>query len=38
MEDGYIVKDHHFPSYNTYQGMPVEKYLKSMELQLFHKN
>lgn len=26
--DGTSVEHHHFPSYNTYQGMPVEKYLK----------
>ncbi len=27
-DDGYEVFNHHFPSYNTYQGKPVEKYLK----------
>lgn len=27
-DDGYEVFSHHFPSYNTYQGKPVEKYLK----------
>lgn len=26
--DGYEVSKHHFPSYETYQGKPVEKYLK----------
>lgn len=26
--DGDIVSKHHFPSYDTYQGVPVEKYLK----------
>lgn len=26
-QDGYSVYNHHFPSYNTYQGKPVEKYL-----------
>ena len=26
--DGNVVMKHHFPSYNTYQGAPVEKYLK----------
>ena len=25
--EGYNVTTHHFPSYNTYQGLPVEKYL-----------
>ena len=25
--DGYNIYTHHFPSYNTYQGKPVEKYL-----------
>ena len=27
-EDGYEVVSHHFPSYDTVQGRPVEKYLK----------
>lgn len=27
IKDGYVVDSHHFPSYNTYQGVPVEKYL-----------
>ena len=27
-KDGYEITNHHFPSYNTYQGAPVEKYLK----------
>lgn len=27
-EDGYEVANHHFPSYGTYQGAAVEKYLK----------
>ncbi len=27
-EDGYEVVSHHFPSYDTIQGRPVEKYLK----------
>lgn len=27
-ENGECVSSHHFPSYNTYQGIPVEKYLK----------
>lgn len=27
-EDGYKICDHHFPSYHTYQGAPVEKYLQ----------
>lgn len=27
-EDGNEVANHHFPSYNTYYGAPVEKYLK----------
>ena len=27
-EDGYEVASHHFPSYGTYQGAAVEKYLK----------
>lgn len=26
--DGKIITSHHFPSYNTYHGYPVEKYLK----------
>ena len=26
--DGNVVSKHHFPSYNTYQGAPVERYLK----------
>ena len=26
--DGKEIEKHHFPSYNTYQGVPVEKYLK----------
>lgn len=27
-KDNYSVEGHHFPSYNTYQGAPVEEYLK----------
>lgn len=27
-EDGINLVNHHFPSYNTYQGVPVEKYLQ----------
>ena len=27
-KDGFDVVSHHFPSYGTYQGVPVEKYLK----------
>ena len=27
IQDGYKVVSHHFPSYNTYQGAPVEHYL-----------
>ena len=27
IHDGYSVVSHHFPSYNTYHGAPVEKYL-----------
>ena len=27
-DDGFDVVSHHFPSYGTYQGVPVEKYLK----------
>ena len=27
VSDGYTVVSHHFPSYNTYHGAPVEKYL-----------
>lgn len=27
LNDGEKITKHHFPSYNTYQGMPVEKYL-----------
>ena len=26
-EDGYNITNHHFPSYGTYQGAPVERYL-----------
>lgn len=26
--DGEVIANHHFPSYGTYQGAPVEKYLK----------
>lgn len=26
--DGKQIANHHFPSYGTYQGAPVEKYLK----------
>lgn len=26
--DGKVIANHHFPSYGTYQGLPVEKYLK----------
>lgn len=26
-EDGVQIVNHHFPTYNTYQGLPVEKYL-----------
>jgi len=28
LDEGYEIANHHFPSYNTYQGAPVEKYLK----------
>ncbi len=28
IKDGYEVVNHHFPSYHTYQGVPVEKYLQ----------
>lgn len=28
ISSGEIVTSHHFPSYNTYHGLPVEKYLK----------
>lgn len=28
LSDGYKIANHHFPSYDTYQGAPVEKYLK----------
>ena len=28
IEDGKVVCNHHFPSYETYQGRPVEEYLK----------
>ena len=28
IKDGYNVEGHHFPSYNTYHGAPVEEYLK----------
>lgn len=28
IENGNIICNHHFPSYETYQGAPVEKYLK----------
>lgn len=28
LADGSLVASHHFPSYGTYQGAPVEKYLK----------
>ena len=27
LSEGYDVVSHHFPSYNTYHGAPVEKYL-----------
>ncbi len=27
-QNNYEIYSHHFPSYNTYQGLPVEKYLK----------
>ena len=27
IQDGYNVTTHHFPSYNTYQGKPIEEYL-----------
>lgn len=28
IKDGYEIYTHHFPSYHTYQGVPVEKYLQ----------
>ena len=28
LNDGQEIANHHFPSYGTYQGAPVEKYLK----------
>lgn len=28
IKDGFSVEGHHFPSYNTYHGAPVEEYLK----------
>lgn len=28
VKEGYTVSTHHFPTYNTYQGEPVERYLK----------
>lgn len=27
-QDGYTIVNHHFPTYNTYHGAPVEEYLK----------
>ena len=30
INDGYEVATHHFPTYNTYQGKPVEMYLKGI--------
>ena len=28
IKEGYEIVNHHFPSYHTYHGVPVEKYLQ----------